>query len=159
MYGIPLTIYLFSGWLGSQFPRLDLLSHDSGRLWNTLLGWKGDPHLSPLHVLSTVMIMGVHRVATTGVYAVLRHPQYAGFIAIMLGFLLQWPTLLTLLMFPILVAMYVRLARREEREAIAEFGDEYIRYLAVTPAFIPRLRRTLPRAVSAESRARGEVGR
>lgn len=176
MYGIPLTIYLLSGWLGSRYSGLDLLSHNSGHLWNTLLGWKGDPHLSPLHVLSTLMIMGgfillgsawkvlyaaqrSRRVATTGAYAAVRHPQYAGFIAIMLGFLLQWPTLLTLLMFPILVLMYVRLARREEREAIAEFGDEYIRYLAVTPAFIPRLRRTLPRSVSAESRARGEVGR
>ena len=56
----------------------------------------------------------------------------------MLGFLLQWPTLLTLLMFPILVTMYVRLARREEREAIAEFGSAYTQYMASVPAFFPR---------------------
>jgi protein-S-isoprenylcysteine O-methyltransferase Ste14 len=60
---------------------------------------------------------------------------------IMLGFLLQWPTLVTLAMFPILVFMYVRLARREERDAIAEFGDEYKRYASETPAFFPRLGR------------------
>jgi protein-S-isoprenylcysteine O-methyltransferase Ste14 len=42
-------------------------------------------------------------------------------------------------MFSILVTMYVKLARREEREVLAEFGDEYRRYMISTPAFIPRL--------------------
>jgi protein-S-isoprenylcysteine O-methyltransferase Ste14 len=79
------------------------------------------------------------RLATTGPYARVRHPQYAGFVLIMLGFLLQWPTLPTLGMFPMLVWMYARLARREEREAITRFGDAYARYAAATPAFLPRL--------------------
>jgi protein-S-isoprenylcysteine O-methyltransferase Ste14 len=125
MYGFPLTIYLLSGWLGSRFPGIDLLSHNSGHLWTTLLGWKGDPHLSPLHLISSLLIGGGflllsaawdvlyraqrdHQLATTGPYAYLRHPQYAAFLLILLGFLFQWPTLLTLLMFPILVVMYVR---------------------------------------------------
>ena len=64
---------------------------------------------------------------------------FAAFIAIMFGFLLQWPTILTLAMFPLLVVMYVRLARSEEREAIQAFGAEYERYAAVTPSWIPRL--------------------
>ena len=64
-----------------------------------------------------------------------------GFIVIMFGFLVQWPTLLTLAMFPVLVVMYVRLAKREEREVRVEFGAEYDRYALVTPAFFPRLRR------------------
>src|SRR3546814_8365141 len=59
----------------------------------------------------------------------------------MFGFLLQWPTLLTLVMFPILVIMYIRLAKSEEREALAEFGDAYRRYAAEVPAFIPRISR------------------
>jgi protein-S-isoprenylcysteine O-methyltransferase Ste14 len=59
----------------------------------------------------------------------------------MFGFLLQWPTLVTLLMFPILVIMYVRLAHREEREALAEFGEAYTRYAATTPAFFPHFGR------------------
>ena len=75
----------------------------------------------------------------TGAYARIRHPQYVAFVLIMFGFLLQWPTLITLVMFPILVFMYVRLARREEREAITAFGAEYERYMVRTPRFFPRL--------------------
>ena len=155
MYGFPLTIYLPSGWLGSRYPGVDLLSHDAGHLWSTLLGGEGDPHLSPLHLLSGLLIGGgfiligsawrvlhaaqqANRVAADGLYARVRHPQYLGFILIMLGFLFQWPTLPTLAMFPILVFMYVRLARREEAEALAQFGEEYARYAKGVPAFVPR---------------------
>jgi protein-S-isoprenylcysteine O-methyltransferase Ste14 len=155
MYGFPLTIYLLSGWLAKKYPGIDLFSHDAGHLWNTLLGWKVNPHFDPLHILSNVLIFGGfillsaawnvvykaqrdHKLATTGPYAYVRHPQYGGFVLIMLGFLLQWPTLITLIMFPILVTVYVRLARREEREVLTEFGDKYARYAATTPAFFPR---------------------
>jgi protein-S-isoprenylcysteine O-methyltransferase Ste14 len=72
--------------------------------------------------------------ATAGLYARMRHPRYVGFVLIPFGFLLQWPTLLTL----ILVGMYMRLAHREEREALAEFGEEYARYMAAVPSFMPR---------------------
>ena len=156
MYGFPLTIYLLSGWLSTNYPGLSLYGHDSGHLWHTLLGLKGDPHFDIFHILSTVSIFGgfillsaswrilykvqkQHKLATTGPYAYVRHPQYVGFILIMLGFLLQWPTLPTLIMFPILVYMYVRLANREERDVTAEFGELYVRYAKVTPAFIPRV--------------------
>ncbi len=64
----------------------------------------------------------------------------------MLGFLLQWPTLVTLAMFPILVSMYVALANREEREVLAEFGETYARYAAVTPRFFPHLRHRVAEA-------------
>ena len=64
------------------------------------------------------------------VVAPLVHRQHGWVIVIMLGFLLQWPAVLTLAMFPILVAMYVRLAHREEREARTEFGEAYARYAA-----------------------------
>ena len=156
MYGFPLTIYLLSGWLGSRYPALDPFSHDAGHLWSTLLGFEGNPHWSVLHLVSNVLIFGgfvlislawerLHRaqrtgtLATTGPYARIRHPQYLGFIAILLGFLLQWPTLLTLLMFPVLVVMYVRLARREERDAAATFGAAWQVYADLTPAWVPRL--------------------
>ncbi len=162
MYGFPLTIYLLSGWLQSKYPQLNLFSHESGHLWETLLGFKGDPHLNPIHLLSNALIAAgfillasawrvlyaaqrERRLAATGPYAHVRHPRYAAFIMIMLGFLVQWPTLLTLLMFPILVVMYVRLARREEREAADAFGDEWNDYAARTPAFFPRPGRAVPR--------------
>ena len=163
MYGFPLTIYLLSGWLGSRYPVSDPLSHDNGHLWDTLLGMGGNPHINPLHLLSNVAIGGglvllilawrvlhraqrEHSLASTGAYSYVRHPQYAGFVLIMAGFLLQWPTLITLVMFPILVVMYVRLAKHEESEAAAEFGDDYQAYAAMTPAFFPRLGRRAPSA-------------
>lgn len=80
-----------------------------------------------------------HTLAKTGLYRYMRHPQYTAFIHVMFGFLIQWPTLLTILMFPILVWVYTRLALREERQAIEEFGEEYTNYAKFTPAFIPRL--------------------
>ncbi len=157
MYGFPLTIYLLSGWLGSRFPELDLLSHDAGHLWSTLLGWQIDPHFSPFHLLSYVFIGGgfillasawdvLHKaqqageLAVTGPYARIRHPQYVAFVLVMFGFLLQWPTLLTLIMFPVLVLAYVRLAQQEERDALSAFREEYARYMRQVPAFLPRPR-------------------
>jgi protein-S-isoprenylcysteine O-methyltransferase Ste14 len=154
MYGFPLTIYLLSGWLGSRLPQVDIFSHEAGHLWHTLFGWQGNPHFDPMHLASYALIGGGFwllsaawpvlfraqregALATAGPYARVRHPQYVGFVVIMLGFLFQWPTLLTLVMFPILVWVYVRLARREERDALDQFGEEYARYAAVTPAFLP----------------------
>ncbi len=156
MYGFPLTIYLLSGWLQSKYPGVDWFSHDAGHLLETMFGWKANPHFGPFHLLSFAFIGGgfvlisagwkvlyeaqqQHRLAATGIYARLRHPQYVGFILVMFGFLVQWPTLLTLAMFPVLVFMYVRLARVEEREAIRELGDQYRAYMEDVPAFIPRL--------------------
>src|SRR3972149_4282787 len=126
MYGFPLTIYFLSGWLTENFPGIDFLSHDAGHLLETLFGWRTNPHFGPFHMLSILFIFGgfwllasawralyqaqrSHQLATTGTYAKIRHPQYDAFVLIMFGFLLQWPTLLTLLMFPVLVYMYVRL--------------------------------------------------
>jgi protein-S-isoprenylcysteine O-methyltransferase Ste14 len=156
MYGFPLTIYLLSGWLAKFYPQVDFLSHDAGHLWHTLLRMKGNAHFDVLHILSNVMIFGgfwliaaawpvLHAarqagtLAVTGPYAVIRHPQYSGFILVMTGFLLQWPTLPTLVMFPILVYMYVRLAKREEEEVALDFGPAYEAYRDVTPAFVPGL--------------------
>lgn len=156
MYGFPLTIYLLSGWLASRFPGIDWMSHDAGHLLEMIFGWKTNPHFGPFHVISYILIAAGfwllatawkvlyeaqrrHGLATTGPCARVRHPQYMGFILVMTGFLFQWPTLVTLAMFPILVFMYVRLARREERDARLQFGDNYARYAANTPAFVPRL--------------------
>jgi methanethiol S-methyltransferase len=160
MYGFPLTIFILSGWLQTRFPQIDWLSHDAGHLLEMLLGWEANPHLGPFHLLSFALIGGGfwllasawpvlyeaqrrRALATTGPYAHVRHPQYVGFVLVMLGFLFQWPTLLTLAMFPILIWMYARLARREEGEAIAEFGDAYLRYAETVPAFVPRWARAV----------------
>lgn len=78
-----------------------------------------------------------HTLAITGPYAVIRHPQYVAFVLILLGFLLQWPTLLTLVMFPILLLMYARLAITQEAEMRKRFGTEFDAYAARTPRFLP----------------------
>ena len=160
MYGYPLTIYLLSGWLQTRWPGVNWFRHDAGHLPEMMLGLGLDPHFGPFHVLSTVLIIAgfwlvaaawpvlfravrTGRLATTGPYARLRHPQYAGFILIMTGFLFQWPTLVTLLMYPVLVAMYVRLAIREDREAAARFGKEHAAWRAQVPGWFPRLNRSV----------------
>jgi methanethiol S-methyltransferase len=72
----------------------------------------------------------------TGPYAYVRHPQYVAFILVMLGFLLQWPTIITLAMFPILAIVYGQLAKSEERDSVAEFGAAYEEYRQHVPGFI-----------------------
>src|SRR5262245_7508788 len=171
MYGFPLSIYFLAGWLQSRYPGVDWFSHDAGHLLEMMFGWKANPHFGPFHLLSFALIGGGfmliasawkvlydaqqrHALATSGPYGYVRHPQYVGFILVMLGFLVQWPTLLTLGMFPVLVFMYVRLARSEEREALASFGDAYRDYMGRVPAFLPRLDRLSNRSVGQSSETR-----
>jgi protein-S-isoprenylcysteine O-methyltransferase Ste14 len=156
MYGFPLTIYLLSGWLQSRFPDVDWFSHDAGHLLEMMFGWRANPHTGPFHLLSFAFIGGGFvlisagwkmlyeaqrrgQLAETGIYARVRHPQYDGFVLVMFGFLLQWPTILTLAMFPVLVFMYWRLAKIEEQESLATFGNAYRDYMERVPGFFPRL--------------------
>jgi len=158
MYGFPLTIYFLSGWLADKFPGVDFLSHDAGHLLEVMFGWRTNPHFGPFHMLSIAFIGGGfwllasawpvlyqavqgNKLATTGPYARIRHPQYVAFVLVMFGFLLQWPTLITLLLFPVLLLVYARLARTEERDTEARFGERWREYASRTPGFIPHLAR------------------
>ena len=157
MYGYPLTVYLLTGPLSGLVPGVNL-SHNAGHLWTDLIRWKGDPHLSPFHLASYLVVGGgfwliaaawrilyaaqrAGRLASQGPYLRVRHPQYLGLILIMAGFLLQWPTFATLAMFPVLLVVYRRLALREERELRVQVGTAYDAYAARVPRFLPRLRR------------------
>jgi len=159
MYGFPLTIYFLSGWLTAKYPDVDVFSHENGHLLQTLLGLKGDPHWDILHISSNILIITgffllasawnvlyraqqTRSLASSGWYARCRHPQDVAFIMIMFGFLLQWPTLPTLVMFPILMLIYVRLAKREEKMATDQFGDEYRHYMESTPRGGPKFKLT-----------------
>jgi protein-S-isoprenylcysteine O-methyltransferase Ste14 len=154
MYGFPLTIYFLSGWLSDIFPGLDVFSHNNGHLWTVFLGSDLDPHLNPIHLIANLFVfLGffilvsawkiLHKaqisknLAKTGIYGFIRHPQYIGFLAIMLGFLMMWPTISTLIMFPILLLMYYKLSVTEESSMIKEFGEVYLEYKRITPAFFP----------------------
>jgi len=152
MYGFPLTVYLLTSFFGNRLG-LDF-THDNGHILNTLLGLKGDPHFNILHIASYALIIGglillgkawevlykarrQHGLAVSSVYKYIRHPQYLAFILIIIGFLLQWPTLITLIMAPILIWRYIRLAKTEEKEMHKKFGSAYKTYLRETPGYIP----------------------
>lgn len=154
MYGFPLTIYLLSGWLGQDYPVLNPFTHAHGHLWLVFLGL-ADSHMamSILHLISNAFIFfGIYiiykgwilihgaksnEMVTDGVYAYVRHPQYSGIFLVTIGFLIQWPTLITLMMFPILIFAYYKLAMKEERDVESQFGDQYRTYRKKVPAFIP----------------------
>ncbi len=153
IYGFPLTIYILTSLLGSRYPALNPFSHASGHLWLTLLGG-GATMLTAIHVVSNGLMFGglfiIHRgwrqihlaqgeLVTDGPYRWVRHPQYSGLFLITIGLLIQWPTIITVLTWPILIAMYVRLARREETEMERQFGDAYRAYAMRVPSFLPRL--------------------
>ncbi len=155
MYGFPLTIYILTSILGSRYPALNPFSHASGHLWVTLLGG-GAVMMTTIHIVSNTLMFGglliiargwrrIHRaqgaLVTNGLYSWVRHPQYSGLFLITIGLLIQWPTIVTVLAWPILLFMYIRLARREEADMEQEFGDAYRAYAARLPRFIPCLRR------------------
>ncbi len=156
MYGFPLTIYILTGILGSKYPALCPFSHASGHLWLVLFGG-GSAMMTAIHIISNglvligFMIMGkgwalIHGakggLVANGPYAHVRHPRYSGLFLVMIGMLIQWPTIITALMFPVLVYVYYRLSKREEVEMLTQFGDGYRRYREKTPMFIPGLRGT-----------------
>lgn len=153
MYGFPLTIYILTVVLGSKYPTLNPFAHESGHLWVTFFGG-GAIMLVLIHVISNGLILAgfftmasgwrrIHKskgeLVTDGVYSYVRHPQYSGLFLITIGLLIQWPTLITFLMWPILIMAYYKLSRREEEEMEREFGDKYRKYREAVPMFIPRI--------------------
>ena len=152
MYGFPLTIYLLSNWLGRAYPVLDPFTHVNGHLLAVIAG--GSPVVAlvvdvvtSLMFFAALILMGkafsqIHaakgELVTEGLYAYVRHPQYSALFLLIVSLLIQWPALLSGLMAPMLFVTYLRLARREEREMIEKFGEQYLAYRARTPAFIPR---------------------
>lgn len=146
MYGFPLTIYILAWLFGYQNP----LTHMSGHLLAGIVGEQAFfTFLHPISVImmilgATFIIVGWRKIhasegmlVTDGLYAFVRHPQYLGFLLLTLGMLIQWVTLPTALMWPILTVLYYRLAREEEKEMEERFGKEYLEYKHKVPRFIP----------------------
>ncbi len=153
MYGFPLSIYIIISMLGRKYPVTNPFSHINGNLWAVFSG--GSMYVSGLLMLlggavmlAGLIIMGeawrqIHKangeMVTSGLYRLVRHPQYSALFLIMIGMLIQWPTIITAAMWPILMFMYYRLARREEKEMESRFGDQYVTYGQRVPMFWPRL--------------------
>ncbi|MCL5074665.1 MAG: DUF1295 domain-containing protein [Chloroflexi bacterium] len=150
MYGFPLTIYILTSVLGNVYPASNPFAHGSGHLWGVLLGgWSLLLcTLGSLLMIAGLVVMGIgwkkiHRargeLVTEGIYSLVRHPQYLGLLLIIVGMLIQWPTIITILMAPVLMLTYYWLARKEEKELEERFGDRYKIYKEKTPAFLPVL--------------------
>ncbi len=155
MYGFPLTIYILAWLLGYQNP----LTHTAGHILAGIVG----EHLFFLflHPLSVIMmwtgallvIFGWRKIhdakgelVIDGVYGHVRHPQYLGILVLTSGMLVQWVTLPALLMWPILVVLYYRLAREEEKEVEEKFGEKYREYKRKVPMLLP-----LPKVMKTET--------
>ncbi len=151
MYGLPLTMYLVA-WLTGKNEYAT--NHFRGHAWAYLLGW-GDSGAMVCDVTGQLLIVagavlaligwrqiyrGQGRLVNTGVYRRIRHPQYSGFFLFLIGSVVNWPTLITLLMLPVLLVAYYRLAKMEEADALARFGDAYRRYQATSGMFWPKRR-------------------
>jgi protein-S-isoprenylcysteine O-methyltransferase Ste14 len=150
MFGIPMSMYILAWIFGRTLP--------DGILWgHTLYGYIG---LTGMYIGTALMLIGVALVVlgwnmvyrrywrkeaghgelvTEGIYAYIRHPQYTGFLLITLGMLFDWATLPMLVMWPIMAALYYRLAKKEEGDMEAEFGQQYAGYRRRTGMFLPRL--------------------
>ncbi len=154
MFGIPLSMYFLAWAFGFQVP-LGLLW---GHTLEGVIGYWGMYIGFALNLAGAALIFlgwrDIHRrywaaeegsgeLVTDGIYSLSRHPQYAGFILMTLGLLVHWATLPLLIMWPLLVIQYIRLARREEAEMEEEFGDAYKEYQERVPMFIPSPSRIL----------------
>jgi protein-S-isoprenylcysteine O-methyltransferase Ste14 len=151
MYGFPLTIFILTSLLGTKYPALNPFAHMSGHLVWTFLGG-GWVMFGIIHLLSdgliifgfVIMGMGwkkIHRarggLVSDGIYSRIRHPQYTGLFLVSIGLLIQWPTVVTLASWPILMFAYYRLARKEQLGLAIEFGEDYDHYAKRVPAFFP----------------------
>lgn len=153
MYGVPLTIYLLTGWLGSSYPVLDPFSHASGHLFLVFIGLSDSViAMSLLHIITNgIIFFGFYIVykgwkliynakednlVTEGIYSYIRHPQYVGLFLVTLGFFIQWPTIITMFMLPILTFAYYRLSIMEEKYLEEKFGEKFYEYKKLVPAFI-----------------------
>ena len=157
MYGVPLTAYVAMNFLGRT--SADAEVHFNGHLWPVLMGFSGDDLVVAQFwftvvgqflilagaILTIVGWRQIHaavrenRMATTGLYRWIRHPQYTGFFLFLVGSMINWPTIATMLTLPILCYVYWRLAMAEERDAIESFGDRYLEYRKTTGRFLPRI--------------------
>lgn len=150
MYGLPLTIYLMVRFFGIDGAQLD------ANLWSTVLGVGELGMMISMVIGYALLFVGIglfaqgwrevyraqkeKRLATGGLYSLVRHPQYTGlFIALFGEGVVHWPTVFSVALFPVIVLVYWLLARSEERRVLGEFGDEYRAYRRRVPMFIPRI--------------------
>jgi protein-S-isoprenylcysteine O-methyltransferase Ste14 len=152
MYGIPLTMYFFAGMFGYNhiFSLEFLLTQVFGQMpfYVVYHFWVFPASKIIIGAGILLVIFGWYQIfnakgklVTTGLYKYTRNPQYIGFLMITGGLNVQWLTIITTAIWPVLVVLYWRLAKIEEREALSKYGDAFLEYKQAVPRFIPHLRR------------------
>ena len=155
MYGVPLTMYVFMWLFGaSNVYTLEFLLRElmGEALFNSFFVYFFFPATAVIMAIGILLIVfgwkQIHsakgKLVTTGIYARIRHPQYTGFLLLTLGMNLEWTTIFTFLLWPILVIVYYRLAKTEDKEVEEQFGEEFRKYKRTVPMFLPRLRTKTP---------------
>ena len=102
----------------------------------------GALRLWPVFVLGNrfsglVAIQPGHRLVTTGVYRIIRHPSYLGLLTNALGWALAFRSGVGLILVALLIPPLIVRINSEERLLSSEFGDEYESYRARTSRLIP----------------------
>lgn len=150
MHGIPFSMYILSMIIGKKLPEGILWGHT----FIHVMGYWG-MYINILLTVIGFLIIGYgwyhiyhrywsrptrdRRLVTDGLYAYIRHPQYLGLFLISMGMLIEWMTLPLLILYPVMILLYYRLAKREEKDMINEFGEDYILYMKQTKMFIPKI--------------------
>lgn len=135
MFGWPLLIFLIS-------PLVDipLLAPKYFRIighWPATAGTAMSLLGIILIVVGWTKIHQASGLVKTGIYQYVRHPQYTGIFLFTFGWILHWPSFVTLILWPALIVAYVWLAKQEEKQTIEEFGEAYAKYAKRTKRFIP----------------------
>lgn len=144
MYGIPLTIFFVSKSVYSTYIQTAPIVYDFRFLGVDIAMDMAMLYASILMIIGTVFILvawitlykkiKTEELVTTGIYTYSRHPQYLGFILIILGWFVGWPTVLTAIFIPILLYKYVKVCTVEEKE-LAHI-KKYQNYKKQVPFFI-----------------------
>ena len=148
MHGIPFSMYVISWIIGKNLPEGILWGHT---LVSSIGFWGMYINIGCAIVALSLILNGWYNIykkywsketgkgtlVKTGVYRYIRHPQYAGLLLMSFGMMAEWATLPMLILFPVIVVMYVRLAKREEKDMLREFGHQYEEYMKTTKMFLP----------------------